>query len=275
MRPEQPPILSGLETLPAGPGGTNSDVPTAGGGPVGQVAYGSVAKDMPVYRIRAEKCAIVGVKATIEGQFYVLDGSKWRENNGQTRDSISIDSVTETEVDVPMLRRRVILTPAGPCFFTAKAEEGFVCVSVGEVESAIRNGLPLNALVIPGSSRVVIELARHFPTPYALERREESEITHPASPEREAAEALMRMRGPPDMRGPLYDPPQSHPCPSSSGVGRGTPPGAPPHYITAPESGSFNGMADWPSSYAQAPVTEQTVRYNHQEPRTYANCTSP
>ena len=248
-----------------------NDAMRPSGGPESQGSHGSTAKNMPVYKIRAGKCAIVG--ATIERQFYRWDGSKWRGNNGQIRNSIPID-LKEMEVNVPMLRRRVILIRERG-FFTAETEEGFVCVSVGEVESGTRNGLPLNALVIPGSSRVVIE--PDVPTPYRLERRGGPETTRPAPADRDLlpAEALMalRMPGLRGMRGPLYDPQRSHPCPSSGiGPNGGIPPGVAPHRITAPPSGSSECIADQQSNHAQAVPTAfpsssvTTVGYNHPEP---------
>lgn len=268
-----------LEAWPAALEDTNSTVPTeavpspetvrynldlndgamrSDDGPVGQGAYRS-AKDI---LIRAEKCTIVGV-TTIEGRFYRWDGSKWRGDGEQIMDRDSIPICSVMEVDVPVLRRSVILTP-GPCFFSAEVEEGYVCVSVGEAESAVRNGLRLNALVIPGSSRLVIEPARH------LERR--PGMAYPAPPD------VLRNR-----RGPAYGPQEAYPRPFSSDYvpNGGAPPGLPTYYITAPPSGSSERMADWPSSHAQAVFTgvpsvtpmvaKKPVRYEHQGPCTCAN----
>lgn len=251
-----------------------------------QGPYSPAAKDMPFYKIRAEKCAIVRVKSTIynENSFYRWDAFKWRGDGERTRggDSMPIDSVVETEVDVPMLRRQVILTP-GPCFFTVKAEGDFVFASVGKVESAIRKGLPLNALVIPGNGRVVIEPARHSPTPYDLERRGESEMTRQLGPpdrdDRLAAEALMELRRDLNTPGHKSAPLRSSACPPLSILFRYRSQQRHPcrrpatlHYGSAVwQLRAYGRLAAHPRARCLyqcyilpvTPMVEQTVRYEH------------
>lgn len=242
-------------------------------GPAGQGAraYRPYAKGMPLYKMRAEKCTVIGVKATIynESRFYRWDGSQWLGDGETVGRDLPIDSVMEAEVNIPMLRRKVILTRR-PCFFAVDAEEDFVYVSIGELESAMRNRLPLTALVMPGS-RVVIEPARHSPTPYPLEP---GVVRQPIpSSERWVVETLMGLKG--DGKGLPYDHPHSYHHPSSA-ANRGAPPG--PHFIAAPLSSSSERMADWSSNHVNAStgglsssvtpmVTGRTVRYVHQEPR--------
>lgn len=143
----------------------------------------------------------------------------------------------EAEVDVPELGRRLTLI-RDHFFLTANAEEGYVCVGLREVDSAVQKGTPLNALVIPGSSRVVIEPARHVLTPHDFERRHEP-VTQAASRIRDplAAEALREpnMPGLRGVRGSLYEPSQSLPCPPLSGIGRsgGFPPRVQPYHVRA------------------------------------------